>query len=158
MTTITRPSPLSEYDRRLLTIAASKAEDIQITPNDIWTIYIDGETNIFWIYCRDSRKLPFDREQFKTAIDAAKPELAAQLQAEIIAKRNTHKSAAELSVGDRIKFDSSFWTVTSVKSQRVSRQYGRGDLHTNQFNISIFDGIQTQVLKPLAHVNYELAA
>jgi len=87
-TRISRQSPFTPYERRLIATAVNQANGIiPIAFEDIWTIRSDSETATTWVHLYDGRQLPFDRNQFKDAIDIAKKVVGQQLREERKANR-----------------------------------------------------------------------
>lgn len=149
-----RPSPLSEYERRIIASAASQAVDINVISDDIWTIHTDRTTGTFWLHLRDGKQLPFALEQFRSAIDQAKKDVAVA----DIATRSSRKVARELEKGDRVKIANKVWTITSINSCQVGGRKGRSAVNAIKFNVALFDGVETKLLTPYSEANFELAA
>ncbi len=69
MKTLTqRKSPLTQQQREILATLINQCDEFNITAADIWTIRLDETVNVIWIHLYDGKQLPFDRNQFKAAI------------------------------------------------------------------------------------------
>ena len=65
-----RKSPLSKHQREMIASVINKSGEYPVNSEDVWTIHIDQETNVLWIHLYNGASLPFDRNQFRTALDA----------------------------------------------------------------------------------------
>ena len=82
MTNITQVSPLTQYERELIATVLNQVSELPTTHEaQIWTISVDFDNGVVWVYLRDRKRLPFNRCQFK------------QTLAEVKASKNKHAIA-----------------------------------------------------------------
>ena len=150
---ITRPSPLSQYERTLFAAAANKAEDIEITASDIWTIRNDASTTTFWIHLRDGKQLPFDKAQFSSAMELAKKEYAASRVKELELK----KPVRSLKVGHRVIFDSKVWEVAELVRENLGAIQGISNFHCIRFALTLRHEDEYKILNPYSEAIFKMA-
>ncbi|GEM_PF-5155607 len=153
-TPITRPSPLNEYERELIVIAISFAQDIDaVTANDIWTIR--NEASVTWVHLRNGKQLPFDRKQFSDVLQSAKKEYAARRTAGHY--DNGGKVARNLKQGDIVKHDGQQWEVKSIYMIHNLNVHQTNHCYV-RFYLVLVSREQTTVLCPMSEAVFEVVA
>ncbi len=152
LTTITRQSPFTPYERRIIAAAVNQAEGIAIGAENVWTLRNCAETGTTWVHLYDGRQLPFDRNQFRSAIACAKKIVTERMREE----RKANKVARELRTGDRVVHDGRKWTVTSTNYYRVDGQISHSTLHAVKVRLTLFDGTKSKILLPYSEAKFEI--